>query len=613
MARKFDYSTERLLRAWKDARTADAYARERRREIVREYVGPHWNEQGADCDIPLNLLSLYVQVVSRSLIPKEPRFLLSTFDAQHRAAVNAVEAWGNRELRLMKAGVTARRVVIDALFGVGIGRVALATPADAANRAWGPRGGEPIFTRIDREDFAYDSFAGDFTECAWLAHKYRVPLKAVQESKAFRRTRKDLQGTRPQMYDEFGVEQIGVLGRSFYGHEEFEEMVELWEFYAPRHRAVLTFQTDGAGNPVVSQDGKPLGEQPWVGPASGPYHVLGYQWVPGNCMPKGPLMDLFDPHEAANQFYRKSIAATARTKEITVYRNEEDAKRVAQTSDGETTFVENPNEVQNVVYGGQHVQAVYGAAQAMRELFDFMGGNLSVLGGRGQSAKTATQEVLLNQNAQGSIADMADSTGRFMNEVVGSLCWYWWKHPHAVMESGFQVRGVPEEGGMRQVFPRNAVDQAGRPRGLRRQADFETIDVRVDEYSLTPATPSQRLQLLRDVWRNEVIPVMPLLQQQGIMADYHGYFEKIGKYLDDPDFMELLTVQEPPADPTGGGSVDGQGQPPMPGNTERTYNRVSTSEATEQGQGKSMITQLMSGKSQGGAQERPSPFAGVGA
>ncbi len=130
-----DYSTDNLLRAWKDARVADAYGRDRRREIIRQYVGPHWNEQGADIDIPLNLLSLYVQIVSRSLIGKDPRVMLATFDAEHKAACGAVQEWGNRELRRMKAVITFRRIVIDALAGVGIGRVALATPVESASRA----------------------------------------------------------------------------------------------------------------------------------------------------------------------------------------------------------------------------------------------------------------------------------------------------------------------------------------------------------------------------------------------------------------------------------------------------------------------------------------------
>lgn len=604
--KKFDYPFERLPRVWKDARVADAYARELRRDILKEYVGPNWNEQGTQHHVLLNLLSLYVQIVGRSLIPKEPRFSLTTFDKKQRPTCDAVEDWGNRQLRSMNAAITFRRIVTDALFGVGIGRVALATPADAARRAWGPTAGEPIFTRIDREDFAYDSFAGDFTECMWMAHKYRVPLRAVQESKAFRRTRKDLSATRPSPYDEYGVEKVGVLGRSFYGNQEFEDMVELWEFYLPLHRAILTFQTDGAGNPVLSSDSKPLGEQPWIGPDCGPYSVLGYYWVPGNAMPKGPLQDLYDAHCATNQFYRKAVGATERQKEITVYKSEEDAKRVRDCQDGGTTFVENPSDVQNVVYGGQHVQAVYGIGQAMRELFDFMGGNLSLLGGRAQQAKTATQEMLLNQNSQGSISDMQETTVKNADDVIGRLCWYWWKHPHIVMQSHYQAPGVPGVGATRQVYPKNAVGANGQPPALRRQADFDTLAIRVDEYSLTPETPQQRLSLLRDIWKNEVVPVMPLLAQQGIVADYNEYFQKIGKYTNDPDFFELLTVTQP--DPNAGGSTGGQDKPPMPGQTERTYNRVDGSEKTAQGQGASQITQLMTGNDQGGAPQSPRGF-----
>ncbi len=607
MAKRFDYDAEKLVRCWRDARVADAYGRDRRREIIRHYAGSHWAEQGLDVDQPLNLLSVYLGIVPRSLIAREPRFFLSTFDQSQVAACAAAEEWGNRELKRMKAAIALRRIVMDALCGVGIGRVALVRETESAARGWGPKGGEPCLTRIDREDFAYDPFAGDFSECAWLAHSYRVPLVAAREHPAFRKGRKDLQATKPAVYDEYGVERVGVLSRSFYGQTEAEDMVQLWEFYLPRQRAVLTFETSPAGVPIVSADNKPLGEQPWVGPENGPYHFLGYQWVPGNAMPKGPLMDLFDAHCAANILYRKAMGSAERTKTVGLYQNAEDAKRVRDADDGGTAYVDNPQAVENTTFGGEHVQATYGFAQAMRELFDFTGGNLAVLGGRAQQASTAHQEAQLNTNAQGAIADLAEATTRFTDDLVRALCWYWWKHPSKVMSSPFTVAGLGKTY-TRKVYPKGAVDEQGQPRGLRREADFDDLDIEVDTYSLPPETAGHKLATLRDVWKNEVLPAMPLLQQAGIMPDYHKYFQKIGRYTNDPDFEELLTVCEPPPDPQG--STGGQGQPLKPGSTERTVTRSPSSEKTDSGQGRSQITQMLSGANQGGA-PTPQPMGAM--
>jgi hypothetical protein len=577
--------------------------------MVSHYAGPNWAEQTDEVDILLNLTSLYVQTISHTLVPKCPRFMLSTFDRGQVEACSVMQDAGNRELKRMQAQIPIRRTVTDSLFGVGIYRVALATPAESAGRGWGQKGGEPILTRIDREDFAYDNFAGDFSECAWTAHSYRVPLAAVQEDKRFSRHRKDLKADQPQQFDEYGIEKIGVLNRGFYGNEEIEDMVALWEFYLPRHRSVFTFITDGTGTPVSCADGRPLGEQPWIGPEVGPYGFMGYYWVPGSPMPKGPIMDLYQSDLAANMLYRKALGSAERNKVLTAYAQAEDAKRAQGASDGDSVFVEDPKSIQQITYGGENFQLAYGGAQAMRELFDFEGGNLALLGGRSQQAKTATQEQLLNQNAQGSVQDLQETTLVAINDMVSRLCWYWWKHPHAVFRSPATVPGLPGLSHMRYAFPKGAKDERGRKRTITREADFSDLDIQVDSYSLTPSTPQSRLAMLRQFWQQDVMPAMQIMQGQGLAADFNAYFKKVGEYLNDPDVQEILTIREPPPEMAPGGG--GQDQPGMPANTNRQYTRVSTSEGTDKGQGQNQITTLLSGKSTGGRQENTTQAAGA--
>lgn len=575
--------------------------------MIQQYVGPNWSEQCDTADVFLNLSSLYIQTITRSLIPKCPRFMLSTFDKAQVEAVNVMQNAGNRELERMQADVTIRRVVYNALFGVGIWRVALATAPESAARAWGQKGGEPILSNIDREDFAYDMYAGDFTECAWMAHQYRVPLLAVKEDSRFSGERKDLKVDRPLQYDEYGVEKVGILGRSFYGDQEIEDMVNLWEFYLPRQRAILTCISDGNGVPAMCRNGKPLGEQPWVGCEKGPYGFLGYYWVPGNSMTKGPMQDLFNTDLMTNKLYRKAGGEADRNKEVLVFSEEEDAKRVRDAEDGGTAYVSDPDKMKSVVFGGQNFQLIYGAAQAWRELFEFQGGNLSLLSGRSQQAKTATQEQLLNQNAMGSIADLQEATVKSINDMVYRLCYYWWKHPFAVYQDTAKLPGLKGIEHNRYAFPKGAKDESGKPRAIRREAEFHDIQCRIDAYSLVPQTPQSRLGLIREVWKNDILPALPLAAPQGVVADFNAYFEKLAVYLDMPDFLDLVTVRPPAPDehaPTAGG-------PGMPASTERTYNRVSTSEATDKGQGKNQITQLITGNDQGGQQE--TEMAGVGA
>jgi hypothetical protein len=600
--KKLDPTIDRIKTAWRNSRTADAFGRDRRRDMVAHYAGCNWAEQTDEVDILLNLTSLYVQTTAASLIPKVPQFTLSTWDRSQVEACDVMQDHGNRELKRMNAAETIKRTVIDGLFGWGIYRVALATMPESATRGWGQKGGEPILSRIDREDYAYDNFAGVFNECQWQSHSYRVRLDAVKEDKRFSSKRKDIEATKPAHYDEYGVQKIGVLNRSFYGQEEVFDMVALWEFYFPTMREVWTFITDGAGAPIECADGQPLGRQPWTGPECGPYGHLGYAWVPGSPIPKGPLMDTYQADLAANALYRKAFDSVERYKEMTAYSSAEDAGRANAASDGDGIYVEDPKGMAPIVTGGQTFQQAYGGGQAARELFDFQGGNLAVLAGRSQQAKTATQEQLLNNNAQAGVADLQQTTMVAVNDMVARLNWFWWKHPYLVGRSLAEVPGLPGINHPRYAFPSKRHDRVQSPKfrklakHIRREADFDDLMIEVDVSSLAPSTPQSRLATLRQIWQQDVMPAMTIMQGQGLAADFNQYFKLIGELLNEPRIQQVLTIREPPPD-QGGASQDG---PQMPGATSRTYNRVSSSEATDEGQGRNQISQLITGNDQGG-------------
>ena len=570
--------------------------------MVQEYAGQYYGETGLYTDRPVNLTAQYVQITSRSLVPRTPRFLLSTFDRPAQAAVEAAQRWGNDELERMRFAVTLRRIVQDAMFPQGgIGRVALVKPTEAAKAAWGPVAGEPVFTRIDREDYAGDPFAGEFHERQWHAHYYRVPLAVAREFKEFTH-RKDLEATPAQAYDESGNPRLGTISRgTSYADDEFEEMVGLWEFYLPYYRTVLTLVADAAGQPSLQPNGKPLAETDWVGPETGPYYPLGYQWVSGNADPKGLVPDLFGLDQWANQLLRKLVTDCDSLKEVMLYSDASIAERLRDAPSGSYLMVDDPKAVQSVAFNGAQVQLLTGAFMLARQLFDQMGGNLSLQGGLAPQAKTASQEKMLNANAGAGTADLSETTLRYTSDVLKGLLWFWWKHPFLTMESEHAAPGLPEYPVAERLGPR------GSP-GLARDLPFDRLRLRVDPYSLQPTSPQEVLAQIREVVKTEVLPMMPLLMQQGTSFDAPEYLHLIGELLNNPRIADVLTLQEPPAGVMGGegqagaGRMDGLG---MPVATERSYNRINVSEATQGGQERNLMQQLLTGNSPGGANGQP--------
>ena len=398
MAKQKDSSIDlpRLCVAIQRSRLMLRRYREERRELVRQYVGRHWSEEGTAERVPVNLLSLYVSVVGRALIARNPRVMLSTFTKQLKPTVSAMQSWCNQEIERMQLQKTLQRVVTDALFSVGIAKVALASPADSAAVAWNLKAGMPFCEIVDLDDFVFDAQAKSFEEVSYIGHRYRVPLEVVKDSRHYNKARKELSATDNSPYNLEGDERVSTLGKGVYSGniEDFEDFVDLWEIYLPRHRLVLTLPDDAMTGASIRPGSveEPLASQRWIGPETGPYHILGMSVVPGNAMPKGPLMDLIDLHEAANRSYRKVIRGVDRIKEVAAVAGGalEDGSRVMNADDGDIIRLDRPEAIKQMIFGGTANQNVLAIATVMKDLFDFMSGNLSIMGGLSPASKTVS-------------------------------------------------------------------------------------------------------------------------------------------------------------------------------------------------------------------------------
>ena len=506
-----------------------------------------------------------------------------------------MQSWANQEIEDMNLANTLQRVVVDALFSLGICKVSLATPAESAVAAFEVAAGGVMCERVDLDDFVFDVHARDFSEVSYIGHRYRVPLELVREdSKLYTKARKDLAPSTPSPYNLEGDERISTLGKGPYAgdSEEFEDLVDLWEIYLPRHKLVLTLADDNLSGATAQSGGVPLAlrEQSWLGPYCGPYHLLSYGLVPGNAMPKGPIQDLLDLHEAVNRSYRKVLRQTERQKEVMAVQGgaTEDGSRIMEASDGDIIRVDNPEHPRPMVMGGAN-QAVLATAIHLKDLFGYMAGNLDMMGGLSPQSKTLGQDKLLAENASRAIADMQDRTITYTAKVIESMCWFWHNDPFKVMKSIYSPAGLPELAIVQQVGPEQ-----------RMALPFEELKVKIDPYSMAHATPQSRLGTLNQVVQQIILPALPLLQQQGVVFDMQAYLQKVASYADMPDLAELLTMAEPPQQDTTAGAE----RPGMAANTTRTYERQDTGPGrTKQGDDMNLVSTLL-GADPGGASDQ---------
>lgn len=576
-----------LCNAMRKSRLALSRYRVERRNAIKEYIGHHYSSESTKKKVPVNLIALYVQIVMRNLIAKEPRVMLSVFDRAAKPMVSSAETWANRQLEEMGFAETEAMVALDSLFGLGILKVGLATPAESAMAGWNLPGGTPFAAHVSFDDFVYDIHARTLKEAGYAGHRIRVPLETIKDNKFYdKRARARLQPMQDNPYNLEGDERASTIGRGYWSaEEEYTEFVDLWEVYLAREKTVITLPGDFvSGDPSEDE----LSRQEWVGPDCGPYHYLGMGIVPDNAMPKNPIMDLIDCHEMVNELYRKLFKQAGRQKELLVVAAGADAdgRRIMDANDGDVIKSDRPEAAVVRGYGGPN-NLNQAFVMHISEVFNRLAGNLDMMGGLAPQSKTLGQDQLLAQSATGTTLDKQASVQRHVSSGIKALLWYWWHDPRNVMESTHALPGLPEFQLQRQVKPQD-----------RQRMPFQKMDIKVDPYSLLHTTPQQRAADLTGLMTQMILPMMPVLQSQGISVDLNVLLTKLAKYKDMPDLPEIVTITPPPQQD----STSGPEQPGMPAQTTRTYERISRGSATKTGQDKS-VQQALLGSNPGGGQD----------
>ncbi len=586
MDRKSTVSLPKLCDAIRTSQRVLEPYRVARREAVRRYAGDQWSTETSRVPRPVNFLSLYLQLVSRSMIANSPRVTLGTMKRDQKAVVSAMEEWANPEIVRMGLADSLWRGGIDALYCLHVMKVALATPGESEKSGWNLKAGQPFAACIDLDDWVMDNHARTLRDLSWCGHRSRVPVEALKNSKLYAAAkRKALQSNPDRQFNQTGDERISMLGRQFVANDlvEVYEFVDLWEIYLPYERMIVSLVSADGDCPDMAEDGEAFDERPWVGPDSGPYHFLSIMPpVSGNAMPKGPVQDLIDMDEALNGIFQKLIDQAARQKDLLgmAAQADSDALRITEARDGEVIRVDNPDKIKPMGFGGPNPNN-QAFALGLWDFLNKLGGNLELMGGLGAQSKTATQDKMLNANAGMSVRWMQSAMVAHTSRVIEALCWFWHHHPQKVMTSHHPIEGLSQP-----------IERTVTP-AERRRIPFESLDVKVDPYSLQHQSPEEKLGFLNNVVAQILTPLMPLMQQQGLSIDVKRYLELVAEYGSSFDLMDVVTTIEPS---DGGASSEG---PAKPGNTQRTYNRINASEKTEGGQSKAMQQALL-GQSAGG-------------
>tara|TARA_R110001592_G_scaffold182683_3_gene426054 strand:+ start:6628 stop:8427 length:1800 start_codon:yes stop_codon:yes gene_type:complete len=579
--------TSRLQNAIEYSRRQLLPYREKRLHAIRQFVGTHYTDAGAQERVPLNLLEMAVSIYRRQIAARRPNVLVTSKNPEHKAVAGQFEFAMNSLLKDIDFEDTVQKWVLDAMFGIGIVKTGLtASGIDMNGYEHDP--GQPFVDNVDFDDFVFDMSAKRWDQMQFCGNRYSLPLEAIKQSKMFGKKTEELTPSEFRQNNEFGEERIQRIGSSegHYGDQHYSPIVELWDIWLPLEGVVVTMQADDRGG--VSQT-EPLRVVEWEGPEEGPYYTLGFGSVPGNLMPLPPVSLLLDLHEMANRVFRKLGRQADRQKTVTLVQSgqEDDGRRIAESSDGDIIRTDRPEATREARYGGVDQPTLAYMVQ-LKDLFVYMGGNLDALGGLGKLSETVGQEQLIAKSASARIADMQESATKAVKKVVNTLGKYLWYDPVA---SPTVLTKIPDTNFEASVEFTPEI----------REGEIIEYEIDIAPYSMVDRSPSEKAKTLGELMQGFIIPLAPLLQQQGMKPDMNKFLELMAKYSNTDELMDIITKfddqeisQMKQMQEVSGGGQERPKQSPV---TTRKTVRENIPGSTRQGRDEAMM-QLLSGGGQ---------------
>lgn len=446
---------------------------------------------------PINMLHTAMTTLVPNLVYNTPKVKVGTDILAYRNYSDLLGLAMNHLVDRIDLRMSLRKAITDAIFMAGFIKTGLATgdqflTLDGVNVEIG----QPFAERVDPDDIILDPMARDWDEQAFIGNRFRANYDDLEATGLYD---PDQLAKLTGPYD--GLGQSGdaekLIGDKA-GQEirELQRYVDLVEVYLPRERIVVTLPYQK--NSVQDQF---LRVADYEGPDTGPYHMLGFAWVPNNVLPVAPAGIWYDLHILGNRIARKLSRQAERLKRVLAYQSsaKEDVEEIAEADDGETVRVDDINAIKEVEYGGAG-ESSYTYMEWVKRQFSEQAGSLDLLSGTGSNQPTATQAELLNANSSVRLSDMQNAVYTFTGQVCHDLAFHLHTDPLIQLPLTKRQPGVDPMTGaptMQEVQVHYTPEQ--------RQGTWLDYNIKIEPYSMARPDPNTKVRRLLEFATN-VIP-----------------------------------------------------------------------------------------------------------
>lgn len=585
---KYGYDEQRLFKSVKSSYYQLEYSRKKRKEFVAESAGHHYSKTLSDKKIPVNLMRLAQNILTRKLISSNPKFHISTnvlslksFALDFQIALNHL----TEEINLKH---TLRRLITSAIYSP----FSIIKTGMGEGKKFEVHGeqfdiGQPFSMLVDFDNFVIDMTSTDFENVQFAGDIQRVDYEWAMD--VFKNT-DDIQyksfTERNAGFEDKNRDKTSNIGRdqnSYFGSDdnvdEFKKTIDIIDLYLPTEQLIVTYAWD-----LTKEFGNPLEVKEYYGPEQGPYDYLSFNDVDGNLLGVSPASLWYELHDLCNELFSKLSRQAKRQKNITAVHPiaQEDIERIINADDGEAVKIAQPDKVKEMSRGGIN-QPSYAFFLGNRDLFKEMAGNLDLLGGLGPQSETLGQDQLLAGASSQQMAEMQDRLTDVVRSVGKKLAWYLFHDPFIEMPLVKRIPGIDYD------FPFVFSEET-------REGDFLDYNFVIKEYSMNEMTPNEKMNKLLMIYERIILPAQQIMGEQGINIDFQDFLKESANLLNLNEINSLVNML----------SVDGEisvgrERPissPAPAKTSREYIRKNVSGATNKGNSTEMIQSLLSNPNQ---------------
>ncbi len=505
-----------------------------RRKLLDRAKGSEWFP--SDVGVPINQMAMQEWTLVQHLAGGEPRALVLPGSAGSEAAAYEQTLAINATAQRVNLRRKFRRLVQDALYGIGICRIGMVRDKSIPLRDIAPEldeEGEVGIGRIEvqvisLESWVHDCQADCLEEREFCGHAYWVAREDIEKYLPGVKP-SDLQAEEKRWIDEHGSEMAGAISRGVDGEGQYalRDKYWLWDLWIPRENVIVTTPVNGTGEFAAVR--------PWNSRPGGPYLFLYYRELPDQAMPLSIQADLALVHDSLNSTFRKLIDQTKEAKTVLGFKpgHEGDAEAIRDASSRQIVQMRDPNSVHEFNFNGPD-QALLGMLLQTRELASIIGGNTDVLAGLGAQAPTATQEQMVSQNASGKVQLHEVDTANFQVEVFEAIRWYLYHEQIEPIPLIGQVEGTD----VRFSTYYDSFKAQSQP------GAFNSYELKIEPYTGVYRSPEQRFQSLMMLWERLIMPGVQL----GVLdktPDMDRLLEIAAQYLDMPEVRGLLRFVAP--------------------------------------------------------------------